>query len=253
MFKNKEVYALVGSIFLLAFIFGFDDGQEVFSFGYWISNFIVMMLFASIALLTREVFRKWYARLHDIDTEYSLWKSGRYWFHKEGEFKKSIKFGKKALINEFPVGAVLALILTIGSKGSIFFSAIGSVKYSAEKGKRAGRKGHLIKEWEEAKIALSASFASVFLIVLFFWLGRLFNRDFGAFIDMNFWILLFNLLPLPGLDGGTLLFKSRYLYVFGVVFCILSYFLLITGVIWSLVLSFLVALVAAAWYFWKNS
>jgi len=243
MFSNKEVYALIGSSFLLAFIFGFDDGRESFVFSFWFLNFFLFLVLSLIVLLLRESVRKWCAQYYDIKTEYGLWKIGRWWFHKDGK----IKF--KGKLREVPLGAILALIITIGTSGKVFFTAIGSTKLFIERAERMGRKHLHIENWEQAVISLSALLVNLALLILSRLLGEILPFDFSSFIVVNFWIMVFNLVPLPETDGGQIFFGSPYLYLFSLVFLLLAYFLLSAGIILSLVLSILSGLLAISIYF----
>ena len=77
------------------------------------------------------------------------------------------------------------------------------------------------------------------------------NINLDLFVNINFYFALFNLLPLPGLDGMKLFFGSRSLYIFGVLFVILSMFLINYNLILGLIASFVISLIILTLYFKK--
>ena len=50
-FTTKEISAVVISALVLGFVFGFDDGREVFEFSLWFSNFWLMTVLALVSLI----------------------------------------------------------------------------------------------------------------------------------------------------------------------------------------------------------
>ena len=58
MFTKKEIVHLAISVVVLAFVFGFDDGQSIFVFSYWITNLFRILLLVAVSILLRELFIK---------------------------------------------------------------------------------------------------------------------------------------------------------------------------------------------------
>src|SRR3989344_2103912 len=102
MFGRKEIIALVVSILLLSFIFGFDDGSKSFDISFWLLNFLKILLIVSISLLLREIVMKMVSGKKGCESEYEIWSIRRYWIYQENRLTKGI-----------PVAAIIAIILTL--------------------------------------------------------------------------------------------------------------------------------------------
>ncbi|MFW6383414.1 MAG: hypothetical protein ACOCZQ_02100, partial [Nanoarchaeota archaeon] len=94
-------------------------------------------------------------------------------------------------------------------------------------------------------IAASGSFANLVLATI----GMMFSAQLGIFPDffeqfafINFWLMIFSLLPFPKMDGIHVFFMSRLVYVF--IFSTLFAYILLTFVdVYSWLLSFIIGVV----------
>ena len=94
---------------------------------------------------------------------------------------------------------------------------------------------------------------NIVLVAICSILGNLsLGYDFSDFINVNIWIVVFNMIPIPPLDGGKIFFRSRTLYVFGVGFIVLSFLLRSLGLLGSLGLSAILAFVIMAIYYYRS-
>jgi len=240
MFTKKELKSVVLSILVLAFIFGFDDGEAIFSASHWFANFTAMLIFVTIAFLVHILVQKRYAEEIDCKSEYKLWKIG----------KIGLK-AKSKLPFTVPFGIFWAIILVFMSAGKFFFTALGYVEIE-EKLARLGRKMQIVSQYEIAKGALLGSLANVALIIIFSVINKMsLGVDFTNFININLWIVLFNMIPIPPLEGGKIFFGSRKLYVFGVGFIVSCFLLQNLGLIGSLGLGAILGLIILAIYYYK--
>ena len=101
------------------------------------------------------------------------------------------------------------------------------------------------------KIALSGPLSNVLMafIIKIFEIGFLKDLMF-----VNIFIALSYMFPFPGLDGIKVLFGSRYLYLAGILFILLSSLLLnfISGTI-VLIISLIISLTVLGIYFYKKN
>ncbi|MDP3918709.1 MAG: site-2 protease family protein, partial [Nanoarchaeota archaeon] len=73
MFKKKEIFYLVISIIVMGLALGFDDGAEVFNFGFWITNMFWIMVMVGFSFTLHQLAHKWVAKIHGFQTEYQFW------------------------------------------------------------------------------------------------------------------------------------------------------------------------------------
>lgn len=227
MFRKKEILYLAITIFVVSLAIGFDDGSPSFSWSYWLQNFVIVFLMVAFSFLVQQIGHKIAARMNGFDTEYTLWGfqdlslrpmslMGR---TKNKMFPRSYRlFGKEFVVDSFPVGIVLSLLVTLMSNGKLFFLAVGQYHLILERSSRFGRKALQITNYEEAKIALAGPMMNIVLLVL----ATLFNShgSFDTFILLNALLAFFHMLPLPYLAGLKIYFGSRLLYVSSLVFMI---------------------------------
>ena len=240
MFSKKESIALLISVLVLTFVFGFDDGSEVFVFSNWLINFIGIFLLATFAVLFRELIVKWFASRHDSRSEYETWNIHQVWFDKR--LKRGI-----------PFGIFLSLVLAFVSLGKFFFTAVGVHKFKENKNARVGRKFQNLSYYEEAQIASMSILSSLFLAVIGLLLGNLFSLNVGTFVGINFYIALFNMLPFSDLDGSKVFFGSLLTYIFLLVFIVIAFLLIKTSVVLGLLVALIIASLVMGIYYWKWS
>lgn len=250
MFSKKEIIYLAITIFIVSLAIGFDDKSPIFSWGYWLQNLFIVIFIVALSFLAQQIGHKIAARMNGFDTEYSWWGfqnlslrpmslMGR---TKNKTFPRSYHlFGKEYIIESFPLGLILCLLVTILSNGQLFFLAVGQYNLLLRKSSRFGRKTLHITNYEEAKIALAGPMMNIILMVL----ASLFNNHgtFDTFILLNAMLALFPMLPFPGLAGIKIYFGSRLLYVSSLVFMISIVILAYTVTIIPLLLISLASLV----------
>ncbi|MBI2148727.1 hypothetical protein HYU23_03535 [Candidatus Woesearchaeota archaeon] len=239
IFAKREEINLLISILVLTFVFGFDDGSKIFVLTNWLLNLIKIFFLVVIAILFRELIIKYFAKRHDATSEYELWRMKKMWF------------GGGNLTKGFPFGIILALIFTIFSQGKLFFTAIGIHSLTEYKIARLGRKHPTLNYFEEAQIASAGIISSLFLAVAGLLIGRIFGINMNYFVNINFFIALFNMLPFSNLDGAKIFFGSLIMYIFVLVFIIVGFIIIKFTIFFGLILAFLAACIAAFIYFYK--
>ena len=235
MFHKSEIKYFVIAVLVMAFALAFNDGSEVFEWAFWLKNFLMVTLIVGFSFLIHQIAHKLAAQHHGFETEFKLWGIQSLKFSAKNltraankTFPRTVNiFGKKILVHSFPIGVVLALIITIFSNGMLFFVAVGQYTLLVKKGLRVGKKYIEVTDYEEAKIALAGPMMHIFLMLI----ASFFNDLglFDTFIFVNAMLALFYMIPIHNLDGAKILLGSPVLYltslVFMVSFVILAYFL----------------------------
>ncbi len=240
MFTQKEIKHLIISILLLGFVFGFNDGNKSFIANLWVLNFIRITLLVAITILFRELIIKLYAKRKGATSEYNSWFIQRVWFT-QPKLKPGI-----------PFGYIFSILGAAISNGKFFFTAMGIHDLKENRNARVGRKTILLTYFEECLIILSGVYANLFLIFLSVFLMNNYDINLNAFIDINFFLIFWNLiLPISDLDGAKIFFGSKLLWIFSVLFVVLSYLFLNVGIILALFGALLISFVGVYFYYTK--
>lgn len=250
MFRKPEIKDLIISILILGFVFGFDDGKKTFELTPWLLNFIKICLLSTIALLVHHLSQKITAKKFGCQTKHEIWRIKHYWFGAKSHFPITLHFGfTKIILNSFPLGIFLPIIITFLSDGQLFFAATAMCLISVNKAHRIGRKYIRLTNYETAKITLAGPLANILLaIILKIFSG--FNPIFDQLILINSMLAISNMIPLPHLDGGSIYFGSRPLFAFSFAFIFGCVILLNhLTIISTLILSMLIAIILVALYF----
>ena len=208
-FNGKEVLHLVFATLALAFIFAFDDGRPTFILSLWLLNFFRMALICAAVLLSYVIAQKIIAERYGCSTEFRMWSLQRYGFRPYSKFKRPM-----------PIGALVGIIVAFLSSGKLFFAAAGSFEVVEHRYRRVGRKYINITAMELAKIALSGVLASLLLAYVMAALG------FKEFVLVATLFSVFQMIPLPNLDGIKVFFASLPFFAFSAAFVLVSTILL---------------------------
>lgn len=258
MFTRSEISTLVIAILVVGLAFGFDDGRDVFEWSSWLGNLVTVIFLVAIALTVQQLGHKIVARLHGFEAVFSLWGVQQFRFapaHLMGRvrskpFPRRVTFfGKSYLIESFPIGIALSLLVMILSAGKWFFVAVGQYTLLIQRSARFGRRFIEVTNYEEAKIALAGPMANIILMTLAAFVNQ--YGLFDKFIAINGWLALFHMLPVSQLAGTKVYFGSRLLYVSSLAFMIAMFILVFyLSVIPLLVISLLSVLVIGSLYYY---
>jgi hypothetical protein len=251
-FTQREVSALVVSALVLGFVFGFDDGRELFEISAWLSNF---MLLAALSLVTLIIFtgaQKWTANRYGSAAEYGLWKARRYgltesfYLHKPGE-----QGHKGSPLVWIPWGIILPLLIAFLSEGKIFFAVTGMIILTSKPMYRLGKRYVNLTEFETSKVAIAGPLSCIILALVLSLInpGHMFVT---WLIKISIAVAIANMLPLPLIAGGVGFFGSKFFYVFSFGFILFAALLVwYVNVIATLLLALIIAivLVTVAYYF----
>lgn len=237
MFSKKEVKEIIISIFILGFIFGFNDKRELFNFWHWSYNLFLMIMLCGITLLAIILVFKVIAKKRDCFAEYEIWRIKRI------SLMSKLKGG-------IPLGIIGGIIITFISLGKIYFPLVGSFKIKELKHRRIGRKFVNLGEFEEGLINLSWPLTNLFLFLIANIFGS-FGLNLAMFKTINIWMALFYMLPVSNLSGAKIFFGSRYLYFFTFAFIILC--LIFKNYVWlNIFISILIASVLLFIYYYAE-
>lgn len=179
---------------------------------YWLTNFLKILLFTTIALTAHFYIQKIIARKYGCTAIVNLWKINRLSLRKQLKLKIPLT---KFSISSIPLGIILSIIIYILSGGQIFFAAITALSVNIKKSYRIGKKFTNLTNFESAKIAVVGPLTNILLALL----ASAINIPFlTPFVTINLAIAISYMLPLPGIDGGTIFFGSKPLYLTSLIF-----------------------------------
>jgi len=249
-YTKKELRNFFIVILTLTFVFAFNDGRPSFELYYWLTNFVKVFLIVTLGILVHDLGHDFIVRKQGFNSEFKYWGLKRFSIRKEPFFPRQINiFGKKYTIESFPLGILMAILITLFSNGQLYWAAISSYSLLKIKAHRLGRKFVEVTDFEEAKIAIAGPLAMLFLMVLL----KIFNTGgiFDQFVSIYSIVIVYDMLPLPGLDGFKVVMGSKPLFAFGFAF-IVSAVLLINALnsIFALLLAVLISLIIGLVYFY---
>ncbi|MBU0962954.1 MAG: hypothetical protein KKD48_03560, partial [Nanoarchaeota archaeon] len=216
IFRKEEIKYYLITILLIAFIFGFNDRNSIFMLSSWITNFILVLIVVSISFSLAHIMHKLVAQRLFAESEYELWSIRRWGF----EPHQKTKILKREFA--FPIGIIFSVLVTLISNGFWYFPLVGTYKLNEEKIKRIGKIFVRMTGYERALIYLAIPLTYLGLFFIFLFLTKITGINFGLFVSINQWMAIFSLLPLPNLIGAEILFGSLMLYLFSIVFIIIS-------------------------------
>lgn len=209
-------------------------------------NFIGITIIVAVSLLIREIGHKIVARSYDCSTEYRIWEIKRTGFSEKAKLPKKF-LGFK--VSSIPLGIILPLLFVFISRGKIPFAITGTFIITINTLYRVGRKYVRLTELEEAKIALAGPIASILFAIFLKFLSIIFSINLNTAITITLFIAIFNMLPIPNIDGGRIFFGNKGMYIFNLAFIIICALLLQTvGILLTIILSLIFAAIIALDY-----
>jgi hypothetical protein len=205
-FTGKEVRHLVVAALALGFVFGFDDKSPTFVLSHWLFNYFLVCLASAAVLLAYALAQKLVADRYGASSEFRLWSVQRFGFRPESKFQTRI-----------PIGILIGIIVAFLSAGKFFFAGVASFELSEHRYKRIGRKYLNVTAMELGKIALAGVFAALLLSYVFSALHL--NQQI---ILISSLFAVFQMIPLPHLDGVKVFFGSLGLFGFSAAFVLIS-------------------------------
>lgn len=178
MFNEQEIKDLIITVFSISAISSISD---IFSGGNWLLTFILSVVIISISLFVKLYTQKRVGKKYDCDVIY--------------------KFDYNLFI--------IALLLGIITNGGVILAAIGSISIMSGLYTRLGHKFVNISLREKGLISLSGPMSNVLLALASLLLYPINPTLFQLSLNLNVFIALFSLLPIPPLEGHNVFFWNR--------------------------------------------
>lgn len=190
-FSKEEMRDIVITVFVLAFIWGFDDGNESFNAALWLGNFIGTLVIVAISVLFKLSVQKIWGIWNGIKTEY----------------KKST------------YALAIAIVICLVTRGKFPLLLSGTLLFYHVPTLRLGTFRHGMHIDVSGYTALSGPIGNIVLAMffkfIFFQVLGIEAAWLDSFVMFNFLYAFYSMLPIPGQDGLTVYFGSRMWYVFG--------------------------------------
>ncbi|MBN2457842.1 hypothetical protein JXB31_01790 [Candidatus Woesearchaeota archaeon] len=180
---------MILSVIIISLAFAYDDKRETFNLLLWLSHYIYTVLIVTVTLFVHTAVQKLLALHQGFLAEYKAW----------------------------PLGLALTVIFSIVSNGSWFVLLFGGMSLVHVPILRIGKWRYGFNLWTQGLVAASGAIANLVVATICLAIGvqmGIFPEFFTYVASVNFWVLIFSLLPLPNMDGIHLFFISRLVYVF---------------------------------------
>jgi len=182
-FSEAEIRNILITIILLSSLVGFDDGQAVFQWSFWLRNYINTLIVVALAVIVHLTVQR-------------IW---------------ALKDGYRVDYNLGMVPMVLAIIFFFASGGKIWFLAMGGISFTMLETHRLGYFRYQVSVYEQSISALMGNIANIILAFIFIFFYRLWPSN--PLIERAIWVNLAyaisNMAPIPPLDG-TLVFMWKW-------------------------------------------
>lgn len=223
VFSNIEIRDFWVVVFVVTFIFGFDDKSDVFVMSNWLLNMIITFFMVTMAFFIQISAQKILALWQGYKAEFKMWN----------------------------YGLGMGIAFAIMSKGNILLLLPGGVMFQMIEHYRIGKFRHGMYYAHTGWIAAAGPIMNIFVGMFAKQMMNMFGFEnvlFNTFIYVNFLLALFMLLPIPPLPGNNLFFGTRmgYALVFG---CVLGYVGLYLSGFYSLIIGILIGIVVWILYY----
>lgn len=209
-FSREEIKTLIIASIALGFVFSFKEwGVGHFDAAIGLKNWLLSAIIAFGAVFTGMAAHKLAALYIGFRAESRLW----------------------------TYGIVISIVLAFVTRGNLFFLAAVGTTYHHLAVHRLGFFRYGLNYWDQAKAAFAGPLANIFLAAMIkiiatgsvvIPIGLAGSPLVEKAIYFNLWYAIFNMLPIPPLDGTVSFYASRtwYVFIFG---CIIGYSFLVLG------------------------
>ncbi len=181
-FSKREKFDLLMSTTIISFL---SILYLILSGRGWIGQFIISFVAVGLSILARVAVQKRIGKKYDINVEYKI--------------DHNLIF--------------IAVLIGLLTNGAITFSAIGYTILSTLFSERIGHKYKNISYEESGKIALSGIITHLILALSSLVLYPINRPFFNEILKANTFMAIFNLIPIPPIDGHKIFWWSRLVWV----------------------------------------
>ncbi|MFO8016596.1 MAG: hypothetical protein R6U32_05815 [Candidatus Woesearchaeota archaeon] len=188
-FSPEELRAIAVGVLVIAFVISFNEwGVNEFNLAYGLRNLFNAILIVLLSFLIHISAQRVAGLFSGFLVEYRPWL----------------------------YGLGIALILTIVSRGNLWFIAPGGIAVYHMTGHRLGSFRYGLNFWPLGLTGIAGPIGTVLLAIFFKLLlyvspGNVLLQKALVF---NIWYAILTMLPIPPLDGSHMFFASRLFYVF---------------------------------------
>lgn len=222
-FNQAELSGIAMAILVISIILSLGDwGAEEFVLAVWLKAFILSLIIVPVSIIFRTSCQKLYALSQGYRADFKVW-----W-----------------------LGLGISLVLTLLVRAKFPVVLIGTVAAVFMVRQRLGEFRYGFSYWNNAIIALWGILGSLIMAVIFAWLEFFFpeSQIFSKGVLFNLAYAVFALLPFPQLEGLSIFFGARFLYVVALIVVLISGTLLLIGTWWSLLIGIVGGIIAGAIY-----
>jgi len=230
--QDREKRDITITILALTFMFGyndcisilFDNCPEDFLLSRWALHMVLTLIIVTISFLAYDFGMKTAALHQGFLAEYVMW----------------------------PQGIMLGIIITLLTKGKFFLLLIGGLELHHHGILRIGKWRYGLNIVAKGTVAAAGPLANLVLMTFGLMLSKQLNilPDFFLyFAFINGTMMVYQLLPIPKINGFHIFFMSRLAYVF--IACVMvSYALLALAGVFSWIIAFIIGVVAWLLWYW---
>ncbi len=223
--EERELRDIVITVLAVAFIFGYDDKRPVFELIPWLLNYLKTLAIVAASFLAYDGAMKVAALHQGFTAEYRMW----------------------------PQGLGMSIIITLLTKGKFPVILAGGLFLHHNMILRLGKFRYGLNTIAYGTIAAAGPIAHLVLMTLCLAMSKqlgIFPEFFLYAAVINGWMLFYQLLPIPKLNGIHIFFMSRLAYSF-IAGTLMAYVILAIIGIYSWILSILIGTAGwLSWYWW---
>jgi len=209
-FSLEEIRDIAIGVLIVSFIFGFDDGREVFELGSWLGSFITVFIIVLITFLLRISVQKIAALGYNYRAEFKMW----------------------------IYGLLAGVVVSFISGGRFFLALPGGIILYHMAAHRLGEFRYGLNNILSAMTASSGSIANI----LFAFILKILNLSLNSVllakvIHINLWLAILFMLPIPPLDGSISFFggRSTYFFIFSLLLAAALMIAYVNSLLWMLI------------------
>jgi hypothetical protein len=220
--EERELRDILLSILAITFIFAFNDKAESFELMHWLMHYALTFAIVFVSFFAYDFAMKAAALHQGFRAEYRMW----------------------------PMGIAISIIVTLLTKGNFYLILAGGLFVHHMMILRLGKFRYGLNVMAQGTIAAAGPVANLFLMTLSLAMARqlmIMPELFNYAAMINGYMMIYQLLPIPRLNGIHIFFMSRLAYIF-IATTLVAYALLTQLKIYSWILSLLIG--ACCWFLW---